>query len=148
MQNRKVAIVMGSDSDWPVVKGACSVLKDFGVEYEARILSAHRTPAAAAEFAKNARANGCGGAVETRCGDLLEVVDECGDVVIANIIADAILQLAAPVRARIADGGVFIASGIAVDRRDEVEAALTGAEYEILDAPVKGEWAAFAARKR
>ncbi len=60
MQNRKVAIVMGSDSDWPVVKGACSVLKDFGVEYEARILSAHRTPAAAAEFAKNARANGFG----------------------------------------------------------------------------------------
>ena len=56
---------------------------------------------------KNARANGCGGAVETRCGDLLEVVDECGDVVIANIIADAILQLAAPVRARIADGGMF-----------------------------------------
>ena len=60
MQNRKVAIVMGSDSDWPVVKGACSVLKDFGVEYEARILSAHRTPPAAAEFAKNARANGFG----------------------------------------------------------------------------------------
>ena len=60
MQNRKVPIVMGSDSDWPVVKGACSVLKDFGVEYEARILSAHRTPAAAAEFAKNARANGFG----------------------------------------------------------------------------------------
>ena len=60
MQNRKVAIGMGSDSDWPVVKGACSVLKDFGVEYEARILSAHRTPAAAAEFAKNARANGFG----------------------------------------------------------------------------------------
>ena len=60
MQNRKVAIVMVPDSDWPVVKGACSVLKDFGVEYEARILSAHRTPAAAAEFAKNARANGFG----------------------------------------------------------------------------------------
>ena len=60
MQNRKVAIVMGSDSDWPVAKGACRVLKDFGVETEARILSAHRTPAAAAEFAKNARANGFG----------------------------------------------------------------------------------------
>ena len=35
---------MGSDSDWPVVKGACTVLKDFGVPYEAHILSAHRTP--------------------------------------------------------------------------------------------------------
>lgn len=59
-KQKKVAIVMGSDSDWPVVKGACSVLKDFGVPYEARILSAHRTPAAAAEFAKNARADGFG----------------------------------------------------------------------------------------
>ena len=41
---KKVAIIMGSDSDWPVVKGACTVLKDFGVPYEAHILSAHRTP--------------------------------------------------------------------------------------------------------
>ena len=47
---------MGSDSDWPVVKGACTVLKDFGVPYEAHILSAHRTPEAAAAFARSARA--------------------------------------------------------------------------------------------
>lgn len=51
---------MGSDSDWPVVKGACTVLKDFGVPYEAHILSAHRTPEAAAAFARNARAEGYG----------------------------------------------------------------------------------------
>ena len=57
---KKVAIIMGSDSDWPVVKGACSVLKEFGVPYEAHILSAHRTPEAAAAFAKSARANGYG----------------------------------------------------------------------------------------
>ena len=51
---------MGSDSDWPVVKGACEQLKQFGIPFEAHILSAHRTPAAAADFAKNARANGFG----------------------------------------------------------------------------------------
>ena len=51
---------MGSDSDWPVVKGACTVLKDFGVPYEAHILSAHRTPEAAAAFARSARAEGYG----------------------------------------------------------------------------------------
>ena len=51
---------MGSDSDWPVVKSACQQLADFGIPYEAHILSAHRTPAQAAEFAKNARANGFG----------------------------------------------------------------------------------------
>ena len=57
---KKVAIIMGSDSDWPVVKSACTVLKDFGITFEAHILSAHRTPEAAADFAKSARANGYG----------------------------------------------------------------------------------------
>ncbi len=57
---KKVAVIMGSDSDWPVVQAACAQLKEFGIPYEAHILSAHRTPAAAAEFAKNARANGFG----------------------------------------------------------------------------------------
>ena len=57
---KKVAVIMGSDSDWPVVKGACVQLGEFGIPYEAHILSAHRTPAEAAEFARNARGNGFG----------------------------------------------------------------------------------------
>lgn len=57
---KKVAVIMGSDSDWPAVKGACQQLETFGIPYEAHILSAHRTPAAAADFARNARANGFG----------------------------------------------------------------------------------------
>ncbi len=57
---KKVAVIMGSDSDWPVVQAACKQLKDFGIPFEAHILSAHRTPAAAADFAKTARENGFG----------------------------------------------------------------------------------------
>ena len=57
---KKVAVIMGSDSDWPAVKGACAQLQEFGIPYEAHILSAHRTPAAAAEFARGARQNGFG----------------------------------------------------------------------------------------
>ena len=57
---KKVAVIMGSDSDWPVVKGACAQLKDVGIPYEADIFSAHRTPAAAADFARSARQNGFG----------------------------------------------------------------------------------------
>ncbi len=57
---KKVAVLLGSDSDWPVVKAACAQLKAFGIPFEARILSAHRTPAPAAEFAKTARQNGFG----------------------------------------------------------------------------------------
>ena len=57
---KKVAVIMGSDSDWPVVKAACTQLAEFGIPYEAHILSAHRTPVEAAEFARSARANGFG----------------------------------------------------------------------------------------
>lgn len=53
-----VALVMGSDSDFPALRGCVKTLKDFGIEVIVRVISAHRTPDAAAEFAKNARNNG------------------------------------------------------------------------------------------
>ena len=56
----KVAVIMGSDSDWPVVRGACTQLKELDIPFEAHILSAHRTPAEAAAFAGAARDNGFG----------------------------------------------------------------------------------------
>ena len=57
---KKVAVIMGSDSDWPVVKAACSQLKEFDIPFEAHILSAHRTPAEAAVFSDLARDNDFG----------------------------------------------------------------------------------------
>lgn len=57
---KKVAIIMGSDSDLPIIKKALTELKDFGVEYECHIMSAHRTPEKVCEFAKVARDNGFG----------------------------------------------------------------------------------------
>jgi 5-(carboxyamino)imidazole ribonucleotide mutase len=54
-----VAVLMGSDSDWKgVMEECCRTLKDFGVPYEARVLSAHRTPAAAMEFVTSSETNG------------------------------------------------------------------------------------------
>lgn len=58
--SKKVAVIMGSDSDWPVVKAACQQLAHYGIPYEAHIMSAHRTPVQAAEFARSARQNGFG----------------------------------------------------------------------------------------
>lgn len=57
---KKVAVIMGSDSDFPVVKAAVEKLKSFGVPYEVHVMSAHRTPDAAADFSRNAAANGFG----------------------------------------------------------------------------------------
>lgn len=60
MQEKKVAVIMGSDSDWPVVEKAVRQLKELGIGVEVRVMSAHRTPEQAREFAVNARKNGFG----------------------------------------------------------------------------------------
>lgn len=57
---KKVAIIMGSDSDLPIVEKGIAVLRDYGIPFEVHIYSAHRTPAEAAEFVKNAKKNGFG----------------------------------------------------------------------------------------
>ena len=57
---KKVAVIMGSDSDLPVVEKAIEVLKQFEVPYTVRVLSAHRTPAEAKKFAETARSKGYG----------------------------------------------------------------------------------------
>lgn len=53
-----VAIIMGSKSDWPTMQAAADILAEFGVAYEAKIVSAHRTPDLLFEFAKSAEQNG------------------------------------------------------------------------------------------
>lgn len=57
---KKVAVIMGSDSDLPVLKGAFEQLKKLGIPFEAHVYSAHRTPAEAAAFAASARESGFG----------------------------------------------------------------------------------------
>lgn len=57
---KKVGILMGSDSDLPIVEKAINTLKEYGVPFEVHVYSAHRTPLQAKEFADNARKNGFG----------------------------------------------------------------------------------------
>ena len=54
----KVAIIMGSASDWDVMSPACTTLEEFGIEYEKRVLSAHRNPGPLADYVSKARENG------------------------------------------------------------------------------------------
>jgi len=60
MPQKKVLVIMGSDSDFPVMEGCFKTLKKFGIEFEARIASAHRSPSKAEELAKTAKDNGFG----------------------------------------------------------------------------------------
>lgn len=57
MEN-KIAIIMGSDSDWATMQEAAKICKEFGIAYEAKVISAHRTPDLALEYAENAYARG------------------------------------------------------------------------------------------
>ena len=57
---KKVAILMGSDSDLPIVEKGIAVLRDYGIPFEVHVYSAHRTPLESAEFVKSARDNGFG----------------------------------------------------------------------------------------
>ena len=57
---KKVGIIMGSDSDLPIIEKAIDILKDFSIPFEVHIYSAHRTPEKAIEFSKNAEKNGFG----------------------------------------------------------------------------------------
>lgn len=58
MANKKVGVVMGSNSDWAVMQHAVQQLEAFGIEYEARVVSAHRTPDLLFEYAETARDRG------------------------------------------------------------------------------------------
>jgi 5-(carboxyamino)imidazole ribonucleotide mutase len=57
---KKVAVIMGSDSDFPIIKEAVSTLKNFGIDVEVHVMSAHRTPTQACKFSSEAVNNGFG----------------------------------------------------------------------------------------
>jgi 5-(carboxyamino)imidazole ribonucleotide mutase len=58
MSNATVSVIMGSDSDWPVMRDAADVLKEFGVQVEAKVVSAHRTPKEMVDYAESAKSRG------------------------------------------------------------------------------------------
>ena len=76
---KRIAVIMGSDSDLPVADKAVSVLKEFGIDYEVRVLSAHRTPSEVEEFSRTARENGFGAIIS-----IAGLAAHLGGVIAAN----------------------------------------------------------------
>jgi 5-(carboxyamino)imidazole ribonucleotide mutase len=68
MPSPRVGILMGSDSDWPKIKAAAEALDEFGVPWEARVMSAHRTPDAVAQYARGAAERGLGAIIAAAGG--------------------------------------------------------------------------------
>ncbi len=82
---KKVGIIMGSDSDLPIIEKAIDILKDFSIPFEVHIYSAHRTPEKAIEFSKNAEKNGFG-VIIAAAG----MAAQLGGVIAANTILPVI----------------------------------------------------------
>lgn len=80
-------------------------------------------------------------------GNLVDEAQGKYDVIVANIIADVIIGVCGDVKQFIADEGVFISSGIIVDRRDDVKKAFDEAGYTIIDEVNEGEWVSFVCKK-
>ena len=95
---------------------------------------------------ENIERNGLSGRVHAQVGDLVKGIDTQADVVFANIIADAVILLSRAVRAHMKPGGVFICSGIILEREQEVLDALAEAGFTVDRIEHRGEWSAIAAR--
>lgn len=90
---------------------------------------------------ENVRMNNVEDIVEIRHGDLLEVVSEKADLVVVNIVAEIIKIIVPDVKTSLKQGGMFIASGIILDKIDFTKQALDENGFEIVELVVNGEWA-------
>ncbi len=97
---------------------------------------------------ENARVNHVEQQIQVVCGDLTDKVQGTYDIVVANIIADAIITLSHSVGQFLKENGIFLASGIILDRLDDVESALQQQELQIIQLLREGDWAAVVCTKK
>ncbi len=101
----------------------------------------------AVEVAKeNVELNQVSDAVKVIQGDLTKGIDYKGDIIVANLMADLVMMLSESAMAHMEKGGVFISSGILVEKKEVVSEAIKAAGFEIIEIAEDGEWCAIAAR--
>ena len=103
-------------------------------------------PVAVKVARENATLNGVAKKAKYVLGNLDEEITDTYDIVVANIVADAIIALSDSAKKRMKKGGYFLCSGIIDIRADEVEAALTERGYTIIEKMVNNNWVAFLAK--
>lgn len=110
------------------------------------ILGVDIDPSAVEVAIENAEVNGCGDNVRFIEGDLTNGIDFRADIVVANLMAEMVVMLISSVREHMLPEGVFISSGILVEKKDMVIKALDKAGFETVKVMKKGEWCAILAR--
>jgi ribosomal protein L11 methyltransferase len=96
---------------------------------------------------ENVEENNVSDIVEVKYGNLMDVVSDKADIVVANIMADIIKILAKDVKNFLKEDGVFISSGIILDKIEEVKSALVENKFEVIDVKTQGEWSAIVSKK-
>ena len=95
---------------------------------------------------ENVAQNGLSEKIEIRQGDLTEGVDEKADIIVANLMADLVMKLAEPAAKHLNPDGIFISSGILVEKKETVAAAIRKAGFKITEIVTDGEWCAIKAQ--
>lgn len=85
--------------------------------------------------------------IEVKKGNLLDVIEGKADLIVANIIAEAIITMTASIRDYLVEGGIFIASGIIIDKKDRVIKALEDNGFKVEEVNTQGEWVAIVSIK-
>ena len=112
-----------------------------------RVIGVDLDPVAVSVSRENAELNNVTDRLEFREGNLMDVVSEKADVIVANIIADIIMLLSKTVGGFLKEGGIFISSGIIHAKIDDVKAALEENGFEVIKVQKMGEWAAITSKK-
>ncbi len=94
---------------------------------------------------ENADKNGCSDRIKIIRGDMLKDIDFRADIVVANLIAEMIADLSDSVRRNMEPGGIFVSSGILLEKKDMVIRALGGNGFTVVKIKEKGEWCSVAA---
>lgn len=96
---------------------------------------------------ENVELNQMEGIIEVREGNLMDVVEEEADVLVANIFAEVIVSLTDQIRPYLKEGGLFISSGIILDRLDMVKEKLESEGFEVMEVETFHDWASVVAKK-
>ncbi|MBE6045400.1 MAG: 50S ribosomal protein L11 methyltransferase [Clostridiales bacterium] len=97
---------------------------------------------------ENVALNGVASQVKVLEADLLKGIPYKADIIVANLMHNLVMQLAPDAYTHLDAGGVFISSGILLEKRDQVASAVEAAGFKILEIPEDGEWCAIAAQKK
>lgn len=112
------------------------------------ILGIEIDPDAVRTAIENVELNKVDDVVVVKEGDLTKGVDKVVDLMVANLMAPLVIELSGAAADHMKDGGIYISSGILVEKRDQVAEAVVAAGFEIVEILEKGEWCAIAAQKK